>query len=241
MTNGIDKLSGSSDSPDVANYKAIRVASQSWFKKIMRHPDARRFDPVKAAKRVGISVQDGAVIFDEEADAAVLMDYLLIDYRPNGKSVVESCVFPADELTPLEMEWHEAVLTSRTSLFEVAGFHEHEPKILLRDRLNKEAPDLWLIDLGLSKSFRQMGKCLIYTRVFSLRGLHMTGGFSFIFDPKSEFALTDGYRREMWSVSASLQERRRTAYFLGCDRKSGLAQAYADVVPPEPPNADPRR
>ncbi len=233
MTNWFANLRSSSESRDVATYKAIRAASQSWFKKIMLHPVARRFDPVKAAKRVGIPVQNGAVIFDEENDSAVLMDYLLIDYRPDGKSLVESCVFPADELTPLEIEWHEAVLTSRTSLFEVAGVHEHEPKILLRDRLKKEAPDLWLIDLGLSESCRKMGKCLIFTRVNSLRGLHMTGGFSFIFDLMDEFALTDGYRREMWSVAASLQERRRTAYFLRWNRNSGIARVHADVVPPE--------
>lgn len=84
MTSSFAKLSSSSESPDVATYKAIRVASQRWFKKIMLHPAARRFDPVKAAKRVGISVQNGALIFDEENDSAVLMDYLLIDYRPDG-------------------------------------------------------------------------------------------------------------------------------------------------------------
>jgi len=233
MANWFDKFRRSAGSPDVATYKAIRTAAQTWFKKSMAHPTALRFDYIKAAKRVGIVVEEGTMVFNDETETAVLMDFFLNDYRPDGKSVVESCTVAPGEFTPLEEEWHESTRSSRTSLFEVARVHEHEPKILLRDLLDKASPELWLIDLGLSESFRRLGKCLMFTRVVCLRELNMTGGFSFVFDPKHEFALVDGYRREMWSVAASLQDRRRTAYFLRWHRKSGIAQDYSDVVPPE--------
>ncbi len=129
MANWFDKFRRSAASPDVATYKAIRGAAQTWFKKATAHPAALRFDYVKAAKRVGIAVEEGTLVFNDEIDTAVLMDFFLIDYRPDGKSVVESCLFPPGELTPLEEEWHEATRSSRTSLFEVARVHEHEPKI----------------------------------------------------------------------------------------------------------------
>jgi hypothetical protein len=232
MSSWFDKFRPITDSTDVAAYKAIRAAGISWFPKIMAHPASKDFDLVKAAKKVGIPVVDNTIVFDDECETAVLMDYFLFDYRPKDKSVAESCVFAPGELTPLEAEMHEANLASHTSLYEVTHAHNSEPKILLHDRLNKDAPDLWLIDLGLSNSFRRLGgKVLLFTRVVSLHGLHMTGGFSFVFETKHEFALVDGYHRAMWSVPPTRQDRRRTHWFLGFNRRFGLGQAYADVVP----------
>ena len=229
----LDKLRGAADNPDTAVYKSIRAASKTWFDKIIQHPASKPFDIVKAAKKLALSVQDRTVVFEDENEQAMLMDFYLLDYRPDGKSVAESCLFASGELTPVEAEWHQAFLASRTSLFEIAAVHNHEPKILLRDRLNQTASELWLTDLGLSDSFRRIGaKALLFTRVVSLRGLHITGGFSFVFDPKHESQLVDGYRWEMWSVRQSRQDCRRTGFFLGLNRKFGLAQEHADVVPP---------
>ncbi len=220
------------DLPDVATYKSLRAAGQTWFPKVMAHPGTHAFSLQKAARKLGLTIDDRTIVFDDEAEMAVLMDFYLFDYRPKDRSAAESCVFSSGELTPLETEVHQANLGSRTSLFEVIHLHEREPKILLHDRLHREQPDLWLIDLGLSDTFRRLGgRALLYTRVVSLQGLHMTGGFAFVFDPKHEFALIDGYRRAMWSIPAARQDRQRTGYFLGLNRGLGLPQAYADVVP----------
>ena len=235
MPDWFAKLRRPADSPDVADYKAIRAASKTWFAKIMAHPGSKPFNITQAARKLGLSVKAGPIVFDDESEMAVLMDYYLFDYRPKDRSVAESCVFVPGDLTPLEAGVHKANLASRTSLFEVTHVHDREPKILLRDRLNRDAPELWLIDLGLSDTFRRLGgKALLFTRVVSSRGLHMTGGFSFVFEPKHEFALIDGYRRAMWSVPLARQDQRRTSYFLGLNRKFGLEQAYADVAPPAP-------
>ena len=235
MPTWFDKLHGAADRPEIATYKALRAASKSWFEKIMRHPATKNFEIVKAAKKLTLAVEGRTIIFEDETETAVLMDYYLFDYRPVDKSVAESCLFAPDQLTPLEADLHLANLASRTSLFEAVAVHDHEPKILLRDRLNKDAPDLWLTDLGLSDSFRRIGgKVLLFTRVISLHGLHITGGSSFVFEPKREFALVDGYSRAMWSVPARHRDHRRTSYFLGLNRRFGLAQALADVVPSAP-------
>ena len=230
-----ERLRRGADSPDIATYRALRAAGKSWFAKIMRHPANKRFDIVKAAKKLMLSVQGRTIVFEDETDSAILADYYLFDYRPAGKSLAETCEFPPGELTPLEAEVHEAKLASHTSLFEVAALHDEGPKILLRDRLNKDTPELWLTDLALSESFRRNGaRVLMFTRIVSLHGVHMTGGFAVTFDPKYELALVDGYRREMWSVPLPLQAHRRTIYFLRLGRKFGHPSAYADVVPPAP-------
>ncbi len=227
-----DKLHGAADSPDTAVYKSIRAASKSWFDKVMRHTASKPFDIVKAAKKLPLSVDGRTIIFDDENEQTMLMDFYLLDYRPDGRSVAESCVFAPGGLTPVEAEWHRAFLASRTSLFEITAVHNHEPRILLRDRLGQEAAVFWLTDIGLGDSFRRIGsKAFLFTRVVSLRGLHLTGGFSFVFDPKHEAQLVDAYRREIWSVPLSRQDCRRTGYFLNLNRKFGLAQAHTDVVP----------
>lgn len=242
MSTWLDRLRGAdshgAERSGVATYKALRAAGQSWFPKMMEHPAAKPFNIVKAAKKLTLPVVDNMLVFDDEADSAVLMDFYLFDYRLDGKSVAESCNFAPGELAPLESDHHHACLASRTSLFEITHVHNQEPKILLRDRLEKDRPELWLTDIGLSDSFRRLGgRAFMFTRVLSLHGHHTTGGFSFVFDPRHEFALVDGYRREMWSASASQQPARRTIFFFRLNRKFGLAREYKDVVPAEPDDA----
>ncbi|MDO8538845.1 MAG: hypothetical protein Q7S40_00280 [Opitutaceae bacterium] len=227
--------SRASESPEVATYRALRAAGSSWVKKIMRHPATKRFDVIKAAKKLTVSVDGRTLVFEDETESSVLMDYFLFDYRPEGKSVVESCVFAPGEFTRLEADLHQAKMQSRTSLFEVVAVHEREPKLILRDRLVKGVPDIDLIDVGFSETVRRSdARRLLFIRLISVHGLHMTSGFSFTFDPRHEFALIDEYRRALWSAPAQHQAHRRMVYYLGLKRRIGLPQAYADVVPSVP-------
>jgi hypothetical protein len=234
MPTWLDKLRGASaDTSEISAYRALREASKSWFDKIMAHPGSKRFDMLKAGRKLGAPMHGRTFIFEDETEMAVLTDYYLFDYRPDGESLAESITFSPGELTELELVFHEANLTSRTSLFEIVRAHAQNPTILLRDLLNPAVPEVWLTDLGFSDSFRRFGgRRLMFTRVVSARGLHVTGGFSFIFDGKHESALVDGYRRAMWSVAPQHHDHRRTGYFLALNRKLGLAQRYADVEPP---------
>jgi hypothetical protein len=80
-----------------------------------------------------------------------------------------------------------------------------------------------------------MGHVFLYTRVVSLHGQHITGGFSFVFDLKHAGALVDGYGRAMWSIPESRRAHRRTGYFLGLNRKLGMEQSYQDAGPVDGP------
>lgn len=228
----LDKLRGTAGSSLTADYQTVRAASKSWFPKIMAHPASQPFNMIKAARKLTLPVEDRTIIFEGETEQALLMDFYLFDYRPDGKSVAEVCAFAPGVLTPDEEEFHRAALASRTSLFEAVAAHEREPQILLRDLLAPEAPEFWLTDIGLSDSLRRLGKMLFFTRVISLRGLHMTGGFNFVFEAKHGPALIDAYRRETWSAPAAHRNNRRTIFFLDWHRRHGLESAYADPTPP---------
>lgn len=228
----LDKSRAAAASPQVATYQTLRAASKSWCSKVMDHPASKPFNIVKAAKKLTLPVEDRTIVFEGEIEQALLFDFYLLDYRPDGKSLVESCAFAPGELTPDEAAFHQAITASRTSLFETMAVHDREPQILLRDRLNPEAPEFWLTDLGLSDSLRRLGKVVFFTRVISLRGLHMTGGFSFVYEAKHALALIDGYRRAIWSAPAARHDHRRTIFFFDRHRRHGLETTYADAVPP---------
>ncbi len=232
MPSWFDKLFSRKDSADTTLYRAVRSASNSWFPKVMAHPVSTSFEIVRAAKALKLTVEDRTIVFEDESEQAVLMDYYLVDFRPQGRSLLESCTFAPGKLSALETAYHEAMLTSYGSLFEVSAVHDHEPKALLRDRLNKQAQEFWLTDIGLSDSFRRLGnQTVLYTRIVTLQGLHITGGYSFGFDPKHTASLLEGYERALWSVPAAKRSGRRTGHFLAQQRRFGLPQAYADVVP----------
>ncbi len=236
MPSLFSRLTGGADHPDVATYRAARAAGKSWCKKIMDRADALGFELESAARKLPLSFEGKTLIFEDEIEPPALVDFCLFDYRPKGKSLAESCVFAPGDLSPLESEVHRDKLDSRTSLFEVCAVHAEQPKMLLRDRLNPAAPDLWLTDLSLSATFRRLDrKVFIFTRAIAHHSIHYTGGFSFIFEEKSGTALIDEYRRAMWSVPAPLRDRRRTGWFLHRNRQHGLPQAGADVAPPSAP------
>jgi hypothetical protein len=226
---------GGADHPDVATYKSLRTAGETWIAKIMRQAESLGFDVLGAAKKLALTFEGKTLVFEDETEQPALVDYYLFDYRPNGKSLVESCVFAPGELTPLESEIHRANLASGTSLYEVAEVHAQQPKFLLRDRLNP-ASDLWLIDLNLSATFRRFDrKVFMFTRVVTHGEIHCTSGYSFIFEEKVGHALAEEYRRATWSVPAPLRDRRRIGWFLHRNRQHGLPQAGADVVPHSAP------
>ncbi len=236
MPSLVSRLIGLADHPDVAVYKAARAAGATWCRKVMDRADALGFDLSSAAKRLSLSFEGKTVIFEDEIEQPALVDFYLFDFRPKGKSLAESCVFAPGELTPLESEIHRDNLASRTSLFEIREVHAELPHMLLRDRLNPAAPDLWLTDLSLSATFRRRDRqTFIFTRAIAHRSIHHTGGFSFLFEEKTGIALVDEYRRAMWSVPAPLRDRRRTGWFLLRNRQHGLPQAGADVVPSSAP------
>ncbi|MGH8017418.1 MAG: hypothetical protein ACREIA_03880 [Opitutaceae bacterium] len=236
MSSWLDRLHDARETPHVAAYKEVRAASQSWFKKIMQQPAWEAANLHRAAKKLGLPVHDRTIVFDDENDTALLMDYFLLEYRQGGKSIAESCVFAPGELTAAEAEYHQAVLASRTSLFAVTGTHDHEPMLRLRDLLEPEAAEIWLTDLGFAASIRRLSKHpLLFTRVVPVRSLHITGGFSFLFDPGQEPALVDGYRRAMWPVPVPHRSHRRTSFFLDRSRRLGQPLALADVVATKKP------
>lgn len=143
MPSWLDKLSGAAGSSVTAIYQTVRAASKSWFPKIMAHPSSKPYNIVKAARKLTLPVEDRTIIFEGETEQALLMDFYLFDYRPDGKSVAEVCALAPGALTPDEEEFHRAALASRTSLFEAVAAHGREPQILLRDLLNPDAPEFW--------------------------------------------------------------------------------------------------
>jgi hypothetical protein len=218
------------DSPDTLAYRELRASGKTWAAKLLRHPASKPFDILKAARKLGLTVQDRTILFDDQTEMDILHDFYLHDYRPAGKNVIESCTFADGELTLLEAEFQQAALAARSSCFEVVTVHETEPKTLLRERLDPAGAEVWLTDFGFSASFRRLGRAFLFTRLIAPRGVPMTTGFGFVFDPRHESALVDGCRRALWSASTLAQRSsRRMAFFFDLNRKIGKPLALEEI------------
>jgi len=118
----LKKLNLRSGQSHLADYREVRAAARTWLSKLSKHPAAQRFDIKIAAPKLGIPRLDGTFIFDGEVETNLLMDYYNCDFRPQGKSLVESATFEPGELTENEAAVRAGTLTSSTSLFSTIGF-----------------------------------------------------------------------------------------------------------------------
>jgi hypothetical protein len=224
------KRSAPAPTDELALYKDIREASRSWFPKVMNHPATQPFSIFKAARKLGLPISDRTIIFDDELEQAMLMDYYLFDYRPDKLAPAESCTFADGDLKPREVAFHQASLASFTSLYEVVDVHPTQPRFLLRDLLLSPQPDLWLTDVNLTASFRRNGPALLYTRCITVEGLTLTGGFSLGFSPEHKSLLVKNHWQAMYSVPAVRKPGRRTPFFYVQHRRHGLPQAIEKLT-----------
>ena len=192
-----------------------------------RHLD---FDIIKAAKKMTLPIAEQTLIFDGETDQNALLDFYVCEYRRGGKTKVEACESQATNLSPLQAEQLRALRASSTSLFEAHSVIAVRHQIILRDLLEPERPDFPLTDMGLSATVnRYNARILLFTRIISLYGFHMTSGFSFGFSPTHGPMLVAGYHERMKTVLPQDRAERRFVFFYQMHQKYGQEQEYQDV------------
>lgn len=212
-------------------YQEIRAAGKSMYGKSLaatRHLD---FNMLLAAKRMTLPISGKTLIFDGEVAQNAFMDFWFSEYRVQGKSLAESVDPVAAGLSPLETESLAACCQSRTSLFLADMVKPAEHQIRLRDLLAPEHPDVWLTDLGLSDSLLRIGlRPALFCRLLVVRGIVMTSGFSFLFDPVRVPGLLDSYHKRSKKVPPADWPEARFVFFFQKFLQFGEDQIYEDVV-----------
>jgi hypothetical protein len=212
------------------SYQEIRAAGKDLFAKIMEATRHLDFDMVKAARKMTLPTEERTFLFDSETDQNALLDFYVCEYRRGGKTKVEACAPQVMNFTPLLAGQLRALQESRTSLFDAHSVVAERHQLILRDLLEPERPDFPLTDIGLSATVnRYKARILLFTRIVSLYGFHMTAGFSFTFSSKYADMLVAGYHQRMKTVLPADRAERRFVFFYQMHQKYGQPQAYQDV------------
>jgi len=191
-------------------YQTIRAAGKAMHTKALdstRHLD---FNPIRIAKRMTLPVIGRTLVFDGEAAQNAFFDFWSHEYRVNGKTLVEHVDPAAAGLDALETEVLEAARRTHASFFQIEAVAPAEPQLRLRDLLEPERPEVWLTDIGFSDSMRRhRARPALYCRLITVRGITMTTGFNFGFEPERVPGILQAYRQKMKKVSPeSLSEAR---------------------------------
>jgi len=155
--------------------------------KIYKNPISKEFNMLKAAKRLTLPTSGKTLIFDGETDMNACADFWIHEFRTGGATMIERCDASQMGLEPIEAEMLEAHRRSRTSLFEAVETRPREHQVLLVDLLEPQHGEICLTDMGLSGSLAQHKiRLLLFFRLVSARGVHMTSGVSFVFRPNAK-------------------------------------------------------
>ncbi len=101
----------------------------------------------------------------------------------------------------------------------------------LRDLLTQDGAELWLTDIGLSDSMRRREpKLAMFCRIISVRGISMTSGFSFCFEPEYVPGILQAYRQKTKKVPPKMLPEARFVFFFKKFRQIGIEQTCQDIV-----------
>lgn len=212
-------------------YQEIRVAGKAMQTKALEATKHLDFNPLRIAKKMTLPLSGRTLVFDGEAAQNAFFDFWFHEYRVNGKSLVESVDPVAAGLLPLEAEVLAAHCCSSTSYFEMEAALPGARQIRLRDLLNPADPKVLLTDHGLSESAGRLGARLaLFCRLLEVRGVTMTSGFTFGFQPERSPGILQAYRQKMKKVAAAELPQARFVFFFGKYRQFGEEQEFRDAV-----------
>lgn len=191
--------------PDASVYRRYRVAGRTLNHKIIEAMLGKKALH-QAGKALGILGRDDFLVFDNEGEMSVLMDYALYEYKVKDKNAVERYEEEIGGETEIERDLLRAMLGASTSLFRVESI-SRETYLGLVDLID-ENRTITLMDINFSQHVKP--DYLLFIRPITFEDFSMTSGFSFLFPDRLEEELIEQWRGAQRSRSRRLQERRST-------------------------------
>jgi hypothetical protein len=211
-------------------YQEIRAAGKAMHSKALGATKHLDFHPARIAKRMTLPTSGRTLIFDGEVAQNAFFDFWFHEYRVNGKSLVESVDPVAAGLEPLEVEVLAAHRHARSSFFQTEAVSPGEHQVRLRDLLEPDRPEVLLTDIGLSDSMDRMrARLALFCRLVVVRGITMTSGFSFGFEPERVPGILQAHRQKMKKVLPADLSEARFVFFFQKHRQLGVEQEYQEV------------
>lgn len=206
---------------NIDEYKRYRETMRRLHRD-MTETFLRRLDMQAGAKALGMW-HKGVIVFGDESDTSILMDFILHECRPGKRRVIEEFRDKATPRDEIEEELLDGLVAARTSLFGMIGTHAETGAVLLADVFHK-GRDIRLTDILLSQT--AVPGNLLFSRVVECQDLAMTTGVSFPFDGDDCNYLISRYRKVARTKDARLRARKRYLLFYTLSKHIGIEYRY---------------
>ncbi len=202
-------------------YKAFRRAYRELNHKIMEKQ--LKNDRLSGSGELLGIVQRGTLVFKNEDETSVLMDFSLHEYRDRDKNAITIYKEEIGGENSMERLILKALLSSYTSLFRITAVSPLESLTALSDLLGQGQP-VKLMDIGLSQCATP--GFLLFVRLVPFRDVFITSGISFVFPSGLERNLLEKYEQLRGEIEPDRLSQERFIYFFNRNRKEGLRVIY---------------
>lgn len=193
----------------------MREAGMAVNNKLLKHVSKDMLN--HAVKMLGIRMQGNTILFDSEEETSYLMNFLLFDYKVNGKNTVQTYQESHRANTQIEKELISSMRSSYSSLFEVTSIRGFT--VGLRDLFRTTDKPIKLIDVAFSVTASP--GTLIFIRLVPVGDRYMTSGVSFIFRKEIKQYLLRRYRKISKKIEAGDQDMKRYISFFKLNKECG--------------------
>jgi hypothetical protein len=205
----------------IEKYKEYRKIGRELNQKIMNACLDRNV-LIKSARLLGIA-RGETLVFENEEETNILMDFALHDYRINKQNTIEIYREKIGWENEIEKEILDAFISSYTSLFKIISVSEAENSLTLNDILNK-TDNIKLIDIALSKT--ATSGLLVFIRLIPFKDFNMSAGMSFAFPADSENYLLRRYKILSRKVKSGSDSIKRFVSFYKLSKTQGIEVRY---------------
>lgn len=207
----------------INKYKQYRKSGVQLNNKIIENADNKFIG--KAAELLGILEED-TIVFEEEYEQDVLMDFLINERINEDKSLAETYLQLHGGNNRIEEDILNALVSSYTSLFKIKAIIEDDKTVILEDLL-KDTERIKLIDISLSETATP--EMLLFIRIVPFEHFNMTSGISFTFPAGRTEYLLRYFRRIMRRLKLQREEIARFVALFELNRAEGLFVRYHHI------------
>jgi hypothetical protein len=145
------------------------------------------------------------------------MNFLLFDYKVNGKNTIQAYRESQVAKTKIENELVNSMLLSYSSLFEVTSIRGFT--VELKDLFRTTDKPIKLIDIAFSVTASP--GTLIFIRLVPIGDRYMTSGVSFIFRKEIKQYLLRRYRKISKKIETDDEDMKRYTSFFKLNKECG--------------------
>lgn len=176
-----------------------------------------------AAREIGYRVVKQEICFPDEYAVDRLYDFLIYEPIMSGKSVAQKFYESSHDISATEKVLLQAMIASKTSLFEVVDVDRPGKRFLLHDLLDS-SDDIWLTDINFSSTVLE--HIMFFARIFTIDDISFTSGASVCFIANDKEFLLKRCAKLKRIKNTSIRSRKRYALFMELEKYSQIKTLY---------------